>query len=77
MFYPNSLVFGSSNDWFELYVTRRCWDHKKKNEMVKNGREGGGSKIWRVGSFGLSQLFVFLQFFFYNNKKTQSQERAP
>ena len=43
--------------------------------MVKNGREGGGSKIWRVGSYGLSQFF--LQFFFYNNKQTQSQERAP
>ena len=36
--------------------------------MVKNGREGG--ELWVVTVF-------FLQFFFYNNKQTQSQERAP
>ena len=59
MFYPNSLVFGSSNDWFELYVTRRCWDHKKKNEMVKNGREGGGSKFGGWGVMGCHSFFNF------------------
>ena len=77
MFYPNSLVFGSSNDWFELYCIWRGGVEtiRKRMKWWKMVVRVWGPKFGGWGFMGCHSFS--LQFFFYNNKQTQSQERAP